>query len=371
MELSNPKYGYTDGINGKAIKLPGGYGLKLGSASKLGESYTISWWMKPDSLGSAVDPTFAAGTFSPEYWLNATFDAKIWSNKGGYIETKAANAYQAETWQHVMITVDGAAKGSADGTVTGTLYVNGEAVSKGDVAKGIMTNNGASLYFGVNAWDAYFTGAVDEIMLFNRALSEEEAKALSAGIGVEFISGGKQVNNGNASQDNTKLVISASGTAYGAKKRTVKTGSRLKLSADPGVTWKSSDKKIAAVSSKGIVKVKKKTGKVKITAVAGKGKAVFTLNVVKKANANKTLELYKTKYVFGKKGAKAQVKVKSLTKNTTDLLQYKVISGTANVKTDEYGVITVKAKPGRKAKKARIKVKCGKASAVINIVIKK
>lgn len=385
VEVAGPEYTYTEGINGKAIKLTGSYGLKFGSAEKLGESYTISWWMKPDSIGSAVDPTFAAGTFSPEYWLNATFDAKIWSNHGGYIETKAANVYQAENWQHVAIVVDGAAAGSSDGTVTGTLYVNGEAVSTGDVAKGIMTNAGSNLYFGVNAWDAYFTGAVDELMLFNRALAEEEVKALNAGIGVEFVSGGSGIDNGNngnngsGKEDNSNVSqkgsvkISVQGTAYGTKSRTVKTGTKLKLGADTGVTWKSSDKKIATVSAKGVVKVKKKAGTVKITATSKKGnkkKAEFTLNVVKKAKANQVLKLDKTKYTLDKKGEKVQIRVKSLTKNTTDLLKYKVTAGTANVKADDYGVITAKAKPGKNAKRAQVKVTCGKASVVVNITIK-
>ncbi len=52
------------------------------------------------------------------------------------------------------------------------------------------------------------------------------------------------------------------------------------------------------------------------------------------------------------------------------MLEYKVISGTANVKADVYGVITVKAKPGRKAKKAKVKVTCGKVSEVVDIIIK-
>lgn len=386
VETANPEYIYTEGINGKAIKLSGDYGLLLGNANKLGESYTISWWMKPDSIGSAVDPTFAAGTFSPEYWLNATFDAKIWSNHGGYIETKAANAYQAETWQHVAITVDGETEGSSPGTVAGTLYVNGEAVSKGDVAKGIMTNNGAKLYFGVNAWDAYFKGAVDEIMLFNKAISEDEVHALNAGIGVSFISGGNNTannnsgnnsngdsNNGSSTVKKNNIKIKVQGTADGAKNRTVKTGSKLKLVADTSVIWKSSDNKIASVSGKGIVKVKKKAGTARITAISQKDKkqkAEFVLNVVKKAKKNKVLELHKTKYTLDKKGAKVQIKVKKLTKDTTDMLEYKVISGTANVKADIYGVITVKAKPGVKAKKAKVRVTCGKVSEVVVITIK-
>lgn len=70
------------------------------------------------------------------------------------------------------------------------------------ICKGIMPNSGAKLYFGVNAWDSYFKGAVDEIMLFNKALSEDEVHVLNAGIGVNFISGGDNTANNNNSNNN-------------------------------------------------------------------------------------------------------------------------------------------------------------------------
>ncbi len=175
---------YTDGAaetTGKALAMDGTYGLALGDAAELGESYTISYWMKPDQIGKDVDPTFCAGVFDPEYWLSATFDAKIWSRKSGYIATPAANCYRQGTWQYVTIVVDGERAGTQDGTVTGTLYVNGEAVSEGDVAAGVMTAPNAALYFGVNRWDAYFKGAVDELLLLDVALKPKDISAFMDG----------------------------------------------------------------------------------------------------------------------------------------------------------------------------------------------
>ncbi len=181
--VNNASYSYTSGIHdGKALSLTGSYGLKLsGDASKLGEDYTISFWMKPSSLGGTVDPTFVAGTFSPEFWMNLTFDAKIWSKKNNYIATPAANCYRAGEWQHVAITVDSLRPGSTSDSVYGKLYVNGVPVTSGDVAKGIMTNANSALYFGVNAWDAYFTGAVDEILLIKGTLDDRDIKEIYNG----------------------------------------------------------------------------------------------------------------------------------------------------------------------------------------------
>lgn len=192
---------YTDGAkedSGKALKLDGTYGLQMGNANDLGESYTVSYWMKPDSLGSNVDPTFCAGVFNPEYWFSATCDGKLWSYQGGYIATTASNAYKNGEWQYVTIVVDGNQAGSKDGTVVGTLYVNGQPVSKGDVASGIMTNSNALLYFGVNRWDNYFKGEIDDLLMLDVALSQREVRAFMDGtIGTD----GKVNNPGSEEEE--------------------------------------------------------------------------------------------------------------------------------------------------------------------------
>ena len=174
---------YVDGVNGgKAIKLDGTYGLKLCDGKALGESYSISFWMNPAVLGGGVDPTLAAGVFDPQYWLNLSFDAKIWSYNGGYVDTTPANAYTAGKWQNVVLTVDGSANGTGSNTVKGKLYVDGKLVCEGDVAKGVMTQANSVVYFGVNAWDAYFNGSLDEVMLFEGALSSSDIQAISSGM---------------------------------------------------------------------------------------------------------------------------------------------------------------------------------------------
>ena len=295
------KYQYTDGVFGKAIVLDGTYGLKLCDANELGKSYTLSFWMKPDKVGGAVDPTMAAGVFSPEYWLSLTFDTKIWSNQTGgpaYVATGAANAYKANEWQHVAVVVDGTQTGATTGTVAGKLFVNGALVASGDVADGVMTNTGAAVYFGVNAWDAYFTGALDDVMLFNQALTDDAVGAI-AEKNVSVDNAGAPaftVDDVNSGKDDPtveavvkKVVITKKGSSKAVKTLTVKKGKSVKLAAkvtvtgdaSKAVTWKSSNKKVATVSAKGVVKAKKK-GTVKITAVSkanAKKKCVIKMKV--------------------------------------------------------------------------------------------
>lgn len=177
--LANAEYSYVDGVKSKAVSLTGTYGLRLlEDASVLGDSYTISFWMNPSKLGGEYDPIFTAGTFTPQYWLNLTADGKLWSDNGAWVSADATNCYKTNEWQQVTAVIDGTTAGTVANTVVGRLYVNGELVSEGNVAKGIMTRSKAAVYLGVNGWDAYLQGAVDEILLFNKALTDGEVAGI-------------------------------------------------------------------------------------------------------------------------------------------------------------------------------------------------
>ncbi len=179
-KVSDAEYSYSEGVYDKALSLDGSYGLELlEDSSVLGENYTISAWINPAAIGSDVNPIIAGGTFNPEYWLNLTTSARIWShNETDYINNKGVNAYKKNEWQNVVFTVD-QSDDSAD-YATGRLYLNGELIEEGDVAKGIMTRNGAGLYFGINIWDTIYTGLVDDILLFNRTLTADEVSAIAS-----------------------------------------------------------------------------------------------------------------------------------------------------------------------------------------------
>lgn len=172
---------FEEGVQGKALSMDGSFGLLLLSdPSVLGESYTISYWMKPARTGAAYDPTLAGGDFADAYWLNLTLDGKMWSSNGRWVSSASTGAYMAGEWQHVALVVEGDREGSAENTVYGELYVNGRKVNSGNIASGLMTKSGSALYFGINPWDAVYTGGVGEICLFNRSLSEVEVQGIAA-----------------------------------------------------------------------------------------------------------------------------------------------------------------------------------------------
>ena len=150
--------------------------------------------MKPDQIKGQYDPIFCGGTFTnPEYWVSATFDAKVWSNDGTKYSMNAANAYKAGEWQHVAFTVKGGA--SPTELSFGKLYLNGELIASGDVAPNILDRDNAMAYFGANYWDGVYSGEVDDIIMIKGVLNKREINAVKDHI----LSPDKEENDANAS----------------------------------------------------------------------------------------------------------------------------------------------------------------------------
>lgn len=404
--VANPQYQYVDGARGgKAISLPGTYGLKLCDAAGIGQDYSVSYWMKPETLGGDVDPTLVAGTFSPEYWLNLTFGRSIWSKVNtNFTDNAGTISYEKDKWQLVTLTVSGN---------KAKLYVNGELKGNGSIAPNVMGQSNAAIYFGVNAWDAYFKGSLDEVKIYNNTLDETEVMAIAAaavdkpaefpqpdpntpaGSGV-FSDGdietppvtenpdpgkpgpGKPGNPGTQKPAPKfkikKVTVKAANQKPGVKTVYLKKGGKVTLSAtvtgtgkfSKAVEWGTSKKSVATVSKKGLVKAKKAgTAKITVKSKANKSKkATITVKVLKKAVKNTKLKLKVTKKTL-KKGKAYTVAIKSMTGKTTDAVTYKS-SKSSVASVDKFGVIKAKKKG-----KATITVKCGKKSAKLTITVKK
>lgn len=354
--MQNPSYAYETGKFGKALTLSGSYGLKLlDNASVLGEAYTISFWMKSKAVGNQFNPILTAGTFSPEYWLNLTLDGKIWSKNGEYIQSQASNAYVANQWQHVTLVVEPKENENS----IGKLYVNGEMVSSGSVAEGIMTKSGGKVYFGVNAWDAIFQGAVDDIMLFNKALTEAEVSGLMDSKGRETVTGKPSNPTINKPTVTASLKLNKSSvTLYTGKASNTETVKPIVTGKSKTVTWKSMNTKIATVKNGKITAVKKGTTTVRATANG----ITRTVKVIVKNPTitvkNVTVKKGKTKKVTVKvKPAKSGIKLAKLTAKQKKIATVTLKNGKLTVKGKKKGSFTVKLQSGKATKKVKITVK--------------
>ena len=162
---------YEQGRDGQAVRL-GDYGLKL-NQQDVGGEYTVSFWVKNHSALAENQVLLLLGYHDPENWMalsgsqSNTSKLKFWGNGGGFSwTTLATTSVPADTWHQITITgTQGQATLYRDGVSLGTVQSNNP-----------LTGSNADVYLGVNNWDALFDGLVDEVRVYNIALSQEEVQ---------------------------------------------------------------------------------------------------------------------------------------------------------------------------------------------------
>ncbi len=159
------KYGGAltfDGVNDR-VSVPDRASLDLTTAM------TVSAWVRPTALGAwkqAVLKERAGGLSYALYATGATGNRPNGSvDIGGDRTVDAPAALATNAWSHLALTYDGANL---------RLYVNGAQVAT-RAQTGAMTVGGNPLRIGGNAiWGEWFTGQIDEVRVYNRALTASE-----------------------------------------------------------------------------------------------------------------------------------------------------------------------------------------------------
>jgi hypothetical protein len=72
------------------------------------------------------------------------------------------------TWTHLALTYDGA---------TMRIYVNGLLVNSRSASGAVLTSSGALRIGGNGVWGEYFAGTIDEVRVYNRALTQAEIQS--------------------------------------------------------------------------------------------------------------------------------------------------------------------------------------------------
>ena len=227
----NGEISYDTGRDGegKSVNLGGQYGLDL-NLNNVGTEYTISLWMKPVANVANNGAVLFMGYNNPENWIGlaGTGSAlKLWSKyDNGYHTPISGVAYTQNEWQQYILSVDNG---------TATLYKDGAAVGTGEVSPTACaeTNTNNDIYLGVTFWgDALFNGSIDEVKVYNQAVSAAEAKYLYDNAASIAISG-----------DVSSAVV----------------GDTAELNADfistneVAVKWSSSNEEVATVADNGTV----------------------------------------------------------------------------------------------------------------------
>ncbi len=172
---------FVNGIEGMALDLTGGKSVRVDNTSILGglEQITISlWFKKSDSSNTGyLLRKFDTST------SHSAFDMRIQSHYfGGYIETDNAYGHCAsyaesqytvdDSWHHYAYVYDGAMV---------RLYIDGVEIVEGGssprsplVHSGILNNSNDPLYIGSNRGNDVFSGYIDEIKIYDKALTPQE-----------------------------------------------------------------------------------------------------------------------------------------------------------------------------------------------------
>jgi len=172
---------WTNGIVGGALEFDGtdGYvSVPSSSSLQLTSALTIAGWIKANSWdsGNEVDPIARKGEGNPNNYQLAVVDGRATfyldggeADDDGFVGNTPLNTDQ---WYHIAATWDGVAvRIYVDGVVD-----NDPSDSRGDV----IGTDTRPFYLGGRSGTDLLDGTLDDIRLYNRALSEAEIKSLAA-----------------------------------------------------------------------------------------------------------------------------------------------------------------------------------------------
>jgi len=160
------------------FELSSSQSLSIADAScpdlKISGSITCSAWINLESVGAGVQVVVGKvnGAGGYQIFLTNTY-IQFYANSLTTNATVAKNmTVNTGTWYHLVGVYDSVAQKLS-------IYVNGEATTV--TASGSISTPAAVFYIGRNDSGAYFDGLIDDVAIFNTALSADQIKELYEG----------------------------------------------------------------------------------------------------------------------------------------------------------------------------------------------
>jgi glucose/arabinose dehydrogenase len=182
--------GHTGTITGAAWTTQGRFGSALAfdgvndrvtvndaPALDLTTGMTLEAWVYPTALGAGswrnVLIKERPGGEVYNLYANADTNAPTMfvvraAQPDAPLDARGSNQLPLNTWTHLAATFNG---------TTLRVFVNGIEVGNRPVAGALLTSNGALQIGGNTVWGEYFEGRIDEVRIYNRALSAAEIQA--------------------------------------------------------------------------------------------------------------------------------------------------------------------------------------------------
>ena len=149
------------------------------------QGFTAAMWVKPTAaVGSGEYVAFldlSNGMDTDEVWLGwvgiVGFQLYMTDTADGSpLKTIEDNTdFEVDKWVHCVATID--ASGNA------TLYRDGKVTKTGFYTSLPANTTRTEVTLGTSPWDDYFSGRLDEVRIYNRALSAEEIALLYGMVG--------------------------------------------------------------------------------------------------------------------------------------------------------------------------------------------
>ena len=168
-----------DGTNG-LVRIPASSSLNVGTNA----GFSLEGWIKPvnvSSLGPLVEWNSGSGGLGPVFRINEPTvlggggPGSLYANfidvaGTGHVVTTAANLLSTTSFNHVAVTYDGVGG-------TGTIYLNGISVASQNL--GVFTPRTTfGVILGSEPTSSYFGGLMDEMRIYNSALSSNQIQAI-------------------------------------------------------------------------------------------------------------------------------------------------------------------------------------------------
>lgn len=164
--------GHVDGKYGKAYEVSANNYIKVPIdkvLEQLTEQFTVVYWVqKGDPQPATWNYMVAGGTLKWAVILNADQKVYIYSANPAWSNRLITNATLPEEWTHVAMIYD------VDNAVE--VYFNGELVGEGAKPAAVSDVDGSIMVGARHPGSEFFAGIIDEVAIYNRALSLEEIK---------------------------------------------------------------------------------------------------------------------------------------------------------------------------------------------------